>query len=202
MNTKHNRENLKAVTALASLALALVLCACSTKDEAEQATAESLQAQLVAEREMMTRILVNEMHGITGITHKESKIETSLGEMAVTEYYRGDTLILKRVVPPDASHYTVYYVIHNGFEILTYKSGTAGTEFAGAGVIRDMVKPDYTIKMVGDKGGKIHRITIYSPDFSKTYESFSIKDNELIPWSAEQLQGWRKMRDPGARDEK
>ena len=130
------------------------------------------------------------------ITHKNSKIETSLGELAVTEYYRGGSMILKRVTPPDKSHNTVYYVIHNGYEVLTYKSGPAGTEFAGAGVIRDMVKPDYTIKMAGDKEGRIQRITIYSPDFKTAYDGFWLRNNELIPWSAEELANWRKMRDP------
>lgn len=129
------------------------------------------------------------------ITHKQSKIETSLGEMAVTEYFRGDSLILKKVVPPDESLNTVYYVIHNGFEVLTYKSGPTGTEFAGAGVIRDQVKPDYTIKMAGDKKGRIQRITLYSPDFSKTYDGFWLRDKQLVPWSAEELAGWREMRD-------
>ena len=54
--------------------------------------------------------------------------------------------------------------------------------------------------MAGDKDGRIQRITIYSPDFSKTYECFWLRNHELIPWTAEELAGWRKMRDPGARD--
>jgi len=128
-----------------------------------------------------------------GITHKESKE----GDLTVTAYYRGDSLILKKVTPPDGSLNTVYYVIHNGFEVLTYKAGPAGTEFAGAGVIRDMVKPDYTIKMAGDREGRIQRIVIYSPDFRTTYDGFRLKNHELIPWSAEELENWRKLRDSG-----
>ena len=131
------------------------------------------------------------------ITHKISKVATQFGELTQTAYYRGDSLILKKVTPPDEFHNTVYYVIHNGFEVLTYKTGPAGTEFAEAGIIRDMVKPDYTIKMAGDKEGRIQRITLYSPDFSKTYEGYRLRNNELIPWTAEELAGWRKMRDPG-----
>lgn len=133
------------------------------------------------------------------ISRKQCKIDTSLGEMAVTECYRGDSLILKKVVPPDKSLNTVYYVYHNGFEVLTCKFGPAGTEFTGAGVIRGQVKPDYTIKMAGDKQGRIRRITLYSPDFSKTYDGFWIRDNALIPWSAEELAGWRERRDPERR---
>jgi hypothetical protein len=136
------------------------------------------------------------------LTQKQSRIVTSQGEMAVTEYFRGDSLILKKVVPPDKSLNTVYYVIHNGFEVLTYKSGPGGTEFAEAGVIRDRVKPDYTIKMAGDKEGRIQRIMLYSPDFTKTYEGYWLKNHELIPWTAGELAGWRKMRDPEARDKK
>jgi hypothetical protein len=133
------------------------------------------------------------------VTQKVSKVATMLGELAQTAYYRGDSLILKKLVPPDGSLNTVYYVIHNGFEVLTYKTGPAGTEFTEAGIIRDMVKPDYTIKMAGDKEGRIQRITLYSPDFSKTYEGYRLRNNELIPWTAEELAGWRKMRDPGDR---
>ena len=136
------------------------------------------------------------------LTQKQSRIVTSQGEMAVTEYFRGDSLILKKVVPPDKSLNTVYSVIHNGLEVLTYKSGLSGTEFAEAGVIRDRVKPDYTIKMAGDKEGRIQRIVIYSPDFAKTYDAFWLKNQELIPCAAGELEGWRKMRDPEARDKK
>ena len=88
----------------------------------------------------------------------------------------------------------MYYVLHNGFEVLTYKSGPGGTEFAEAGVIRNMVKPDYTIKMAGDKEGRIQRITLYSPDFKRTYDGFWLKNKELIPWTAKELANWRKMR--------
>jgi len=148
-------------------------------------------------------LILKKAGGIPGhepiVTHRQSMIETSLGEMAVTESYRGDSLILKKVVPPDKSHNIVYYIIHNGFEVLTYKSGPAGTEFTGAGVIRDQVKPDYTIKMVGDEDGRIQRIMLYSPDFTKTYDGFWLNNHELIPWSAEELEGWRRMRDPEAR---
>ncbi len=130
------------------------------------------------------------------ITHKESKLETKLGVLTQTEYYRGDSMILKKVVPADGTLNTVYYIIHNGFEVLTYKTGPAGTDFAEAGIIRDQVKPDYTIKMAGDKEGRIQRITLYSPDFSKTFDGFWLRNNELIPWTTEELEGWRKMRDP------
>jgi hypothetical protein len=133
------------------------------------------------------------------LTHKQSKIETPLGEMTVTEYFRGDSLILKKAVPPDKSLNTVYYVIHNGFEVMTYKSGPSGTEFTGAAIIRNQVKPDYTIKMAGDKDGRIQRITLYSPDFTRTYDGFWLRNNELIPWSARELEGRRKLRDAGNR---
>jgi hypothetical protein len=56
--------------------------------------------------------------------------------------------------------------------------------------------------MTGDKEGRIQRITLYSPDFKTTYDGFWLRNNELIPWSAEELEGWRKTRDPGARDKK
>ena len=114
----------------------------------------------------------------------------------MTEYYRGDSLILKKVVPPDKSINTVYYVIHNGFEVLTYKAGSAGMELTVAGVILDHVKPDYAIKMVGDKEDRIQRIMVYSIDFTKIYDAFWIKNQELIPVAADELEGWRKIQPP------
>jgi hypothetical protein len=56
--------------------------------------------------------------------------------------------------------------------------------------------------MTGDKEGRIQRITLYSPDFKTTYDGFWLRNNELIPSSAGELEGWRKTRDPGARDRK
>jgi hypothetical protein len=61
-------RNPKNMAALASLALALVVGSCSSKDGAKLASAEDLHAHLVAEREMMSNILAGEMHGINGIT--------------------------------------------------------------------------------------------------------------------------------------
>ena len=125
------------------------------------------------------------------ITHIESKE----GRFTIKTSYRGASMVLKKVTSPDKSHNTVYYVMHNGHEVLTYKSGPGGTEFAGAGMTRDQVKPDYTIKMAGDKEGRIRRITIYSPDFKTTHDGFWIKNRNLIPWSGEELANWRKLRD-------
>ena len=132
------------------------------------------------------------------ITHKESKVE----DLAVTASYRGDSMILKKVTPPDKSKNTVYYVLHNGYEVLTYKLGPFGTEFRGVGLTRSLIKPDYTIKMAGDKEGRIQRITLYSPDFKTTFDGFWLRNKELIPWSAEELKNWRKMRDEKAPDKK
>ena len=127
--------------------------------------------------------------------HKLTRKESKQGDLAVTTTFRGDVMILKKVIPPKESLNTVYYVYLNGFEILTYKVGPMGTEFRGANLIRKLVKPDYTIKMAGDREGSIQRITIYSPDFKKTYDGFWLKNGELIPWSDEELAKWRKMRD-------
>ncbi len=129
------------------------------------------------------------------VTQKESKLETTAGALAVTISYRGDTKILKKVTPPDKSQNTVFYVYLNDVEVLTYKVGPFGSEFRGAGLTRQFVKPGYTIKMAGDKEGRIQRITIYSPDFKKTYDGFWLKNKELIPWTAKELANWRKMRD-------
>lgn len=125
---------------------------------------------------------------------KLTRKETKEGDLAVVTTYRGDAMILKKVMPAEESRNTVYYVYLNGFEILTYKMGPMGTEFSGAGMGRKMIKPEYTIKMAGDKEGRIQRITIYSPDFKETYEGFWLKDEELIPWSSDELANWRKMR--------
>ena len=125
------------------------------------------------------------------LTRKESKV----GDLTVTTIYRGKAMILKKVKPPKESLNTVYYVYLNGFEILTYKVGPMGTELTGAGMTRRLIKPDYTIKMAGDEDGRIQRITIYSPDFTSTHDGFWLKNKELIPWSAEELADWRKMRD-------
>jgi len=128
------------------------------------------------------------------LTQKETKVETKVGNLVVATTYRGDAIILKKATPPDESKNTVYYVYLNGSEILTYKVGPMGTELSGAGMSRKLIKPDYTIKMAGDKEGRIQRITIYSPDFKKTYDGFWLKDGELIPWSSDELANWRKMR--------
>ncbi len=88
----------------------------------------------------------------------------------------------------------VFFVDLNDVEVLTYKVGPFGSEFRGAGLTRQFVKPGYTIKMAGDKEGRIQRITIYSPDFKKTYDGFWLKNKELIPWTAKELANWRKMR--------
>ena len=128
-------------------------------------------------------------------SHKLTRKESKEGDLAVMSTYRGDVMILKKVTPPRESLNTVYYVYLNGLEILTYKVGPMGTEFRGAGMTRKLIKPDYTIKMAGDREGRIQRITIYSPDFTKTFDGFWLKDGELIPWSDEELANWRKMRD-------
>lgn len=125
------------------------------------------------------------------LTRKEGKE----GDLAVVTTYRGDAKILMKVTPPDDTMNTVYYVYLNGFEVLTYKKGPMGTEFRGAGMSRRLIKPEYTIKMAGDQEGRVERITIYSPDFQKTYEGFRLKNGELVPWSSEELANWRKMRD-------
>lgn len=36
---------------------------------------------------------------------------------------------------------------------------------------------------------------VYSPDYTTTYDGFWLKNNELVPWSAEELEGRRKIRD-------
>ena len=56
------------VAALASLALALVFCSCSSKDDPKLASAEDLHAMLAAEQEMMSKILPGEMHHFSGVT--------------------------------------------------------------------------------------------------------------------------------------
>lgn len=126
---------------------------------------------------------------------KLTQEKTTEGGFAVTITSRGEAKILKKVTPADPSNNTVYYVYHHGFEVLTYKVSPMGTEFREAGMTRKLVKPDYTIKMAGDPEGRIQRITIYSPDFRTTYDGFSLKNQELIPWSDKELANWRKMRD-------
>ena len=58
----------KSMAVMASLALALVLCSCSSKDDAKLASSEDSHALLVAEREMMSKILAGEMHHFSGVT--------------------------------------------------------------------------------------------------------------------------------------
>ena len=128
------------------------------------------------------------------LTQKESIREFAAEKYAVTTSYRGGVKILEKVTPPDESKLTVYYVYLNGFKVLTYKTGQMGSEFSGAGMGRRQIKPEYTIKMAGDKEGRIEWITLYSADFTKTYDRFSLKDGELIPWSSDKLANWRKMR--------
>ena len=58
----------KGMGAMASLALALTLCSCSSKDDTRLASIDDSSALLAAEQNMMTKILATDLHGITGIT--------------------------------------------------------------------------------------------------------------------------------------
>lgn len=128
------------------------------------------------------------------LTQEESIKEISSEKYMITTTYRGGEKILEKVTPPDGSWVqTLYYIYLNGYKVMTYKVGR-GSNFAGAGMSRKMIEPEYTITMDGDKEGRIRRITIYSPDYKTTYNGFQLKDGELIPWSAEDFAKWRKMR--------
>ena len=117
------------------------------------------------------------------------------GELNVVSYYRGDAKILQRSEYREKSGNTVFYIYLQGREIFTYKSGPMGTDFRANDYPRPITVPEYTIKMAGDKESRITRITIYSSDYRKTLDGFWLKNNELIPWSSDELENWRKMRD-------
>ena len=127
-------------------------------------------------------------------TLKLTQKKSNIGELTITTTYRGNVKILQKATPLDESMNTVFYVFLHGVKVFTYKSGPMGTEFLGAGPVRQVGKPAYIIKMAGDKKSEIQRITIYSVAFKTTFDGFWLKDNELIPWSAEELENWRKLR--------
>ena len=128
------------------------------------------------------------------VTTKESR----RGGFALTTSYRGGEKILEKVTPKKEGQNTVFYVYLNGSVVLTYQAGPGGTEFQEAGAERKTIRPEYVIKMVGDEEAGIKRITLYSPDFKRTINGFWLKDRALVPWSAEELAGWRQLRDAKA----
>jgi len=136
-------------------------------------------------------------HGENAGTIQGVRQETSMrAGYPVVTYYRGEEKILEKIAPQEDGKNDIYYIFLDGRKIFTYKSGPVGTEFRSSDNTRKFAKRPYTIKMAGDKESRVRRITIYSPDFKETMESFWLRDNQIIPWSSERLEGWRGMRDP------
>jgi hypothetical protein len=117
----------------------------------------------------------------------------------VTAFYRGDEKVLVKVVPKRTGRNVVYYLYLDGQQVFTYKYGPMGTEFRSADNTRKFAKRPYTIKMAGDKESRINRITLYTDDFAETLDGYWLKNNAVIPWSAEELAKWRAFRDPTPR---
>ena len=133
------------------------------------------------------------------VTTKESQ----RGGFAVTSSYRGGEKILEKMTPKKEGQNRVFSVYLQGSVVPASSAGPGGTEFWEAGPERKTIKPEYVIKRAGDKTARIRRITLYSPDDKRAFDGFWLKDNELVPWSAEELAGWRKLRDakpPGQKE--
>ena len=130
---------------------------------------------------------------IEGVTVKVISRDNA-NDFKLIGYYRSEDKILEKVEPLKPGMNTVYRLYLNNKSIFTVKVGPMGTEFRSSDNTRKFNPTKYTVKMAGDKEGKIRRMTIYTDDFTRTLDGFWFRDSQVIPWSDKGLINWKIRR--------